>query len=333
MATKPAEKGRELEAEKIVPQQTYAMDEETGELVPTQQAETKIPVATAQPQAPVVTQPQGQQVTVTPASKNKYLYDYNVTSLAEAYNKGEHTPRDIMLDRAKWGQENNNPLNWVEANYFQNVDLDKTKKDAEKEEKRKKWEDAFEHMGYGLISLGNFVGAALGGPAPSKTIEPMALTDRQRKLREATRAQRQAYNKDFFANYWKDRAEERQRERDQALIQYRNIQGQAAQQKADDNTRKTDATVAYYNAKTGQLEMITPAQLEKYQAEAEAARKRGNAAATNAAANMTRAQKAEDKSRGTVVTVTKDGRNKTTRESRPAGSPSKSTTTKKKVVY
>lgn len=293
MATHPAEKEREIEAEKIMPQQTYAKDEETGELVPTQQAEAKIPVVTPQPQA-AVTQPQGQQATVAPVAKRPYLYDYNVTSLSEAYNKGEHTPRDIMLDRAKWGQENNNPLNWVEANYFQNVDLDKTKKDAEKEEKRKKWEDAFEHMGYGLISLGNFVGAALGGPAPSKTIEPMALTERQRKLREATRAQRQAYNKDFFSNYWKERAEERQRENAEALRQYRMKQGQVAQQKADDNSRVADARIGGIENQNKNRDINTQSQVERRSVQNKVSQQQANNGTMNAKSNRIKANKAKD---------------------------------------
>lgn len=269
--------------------------------VSTVTSQPQIVVTQPQQPNPVVTQPQQQQAIVKPVTQNTYLYDYGNMSIADAYKEGKHTPREIMLDRYKWGEENGKPMNWIEASYFQNANLDKTKVDAEKEEKRKQWQDAFEHMGHGLITLGNFVGSITGAPAPTtNTVDPIALTERQRKIREATRAQREAYNKDFFANYWKERAEERQRERDKALQNYREQQAATAQQRAEAYSETThqraDAYASGIENQNKNRDINTQSQVQRRSVQNMVSQQQANNGTMNAQSNRIRANKAKDNS-------------------------------------
>lgn len=143
--------------------------------------------------------------------KNVYLYDWaSGMSMADAYKQGKHNRGDIMRDRERWGRENNSPVNVLEAMDMvpENHDPRKTYQENELEEKRRKREENWEKIGNFLSHLGNFVGAAGWGGSVQGLEHPKELTARQQALRDKTDALRSAYNKSYFENYYKQRADE-----------------------------------------------------------------------------------------------------------------------------
>lgn len=131
---------------------------------------------------------------------SKYLRNPNST-----YNQGQ-----IMHDHARWEiSKDRIPDGSRYQMYSQGKDLGKSYQDQVAEEKRKKRNALWEQVGYALMNLGNFVGAAAwGSPSPEKTPDSLELTKRQQALKDKNEALRNAYNKDYFENYWKQRAEE-----------------------------------------------------------------------------------------------------------------------------
>ena len=110
----------------------------------------------------------------------------------------------MIADHARWEQSQGRTPDYFR--YFtssQGRDLSKNPVEEEKEKKRKQREDFFEGLGYALMSLGNFIGATQGAPAPTNEGDPTEYSKRQQALRDKTEALRTAYNKDYFANYWK----------------------------------------------------------------------------------------------------------------------------------
>ena len=123
-------------------------------------------------------------------------------------------PYDIMRDFQKNGDGN-----WSFFMPWLNTlgDGDKTvaanealKKKAERQAKWEQWGNLFMH-------LGNFFGTVQG--APSQKIESaQELTDRQRKIREATEALRAKGYNQMMVNIWKDRQDKQAHEK---LAEYR----------------------------------------------------------------------------------------------------------------
>lgn len=250
-----------------------------------------------------------------PVDQPQYLYDWGSgMSLADADKEGKHTPYEIMMDRYKWGQANNKPMNWLDASYFNERDMNKTKSETDKEEKDKKYEDFFEHLGYTLASLGNFIGATRGAPNPQNPLDSVALTERQRKRREQAQALRNAYNKQFFENYWKQMAEERQTRKEgleerKVARQEEETRIRAAKQEAYSNylsamQSKNEEQAAYWAAKTKALEQGLP--LEEAKKRAEIAQKQAAAHLSNVKANNEANGKVvvRQKSDGSVETTT-----------------------------
>lgn len=166
--------------------------------------------------------------------KNSYLYDWaSGMSMADAYKQGKHNRGDIMRDRERWGRENNNPVNILEATDMvpENHDPRKTYQENELEEKRRKRQENWEKIGNFLSHLGNFVGAAGWGGSVQGLEQPKELTARQKAIRDKTEALRTAYNKSYFENYYKQRAAEqnaaqRQAQNELALEKLKNQQRQ-----------------------------------------------------------------------------------------------------------
>lgn len=146
-------------------------------------------------------------------------------------------PYDIMRDYQKNGDGN-----WSVFLPWLNTlgDGDKTvaanealKKKAERKAKWEQWGNFFMH-------LGNFFGTVQG--APSQKIESaQELTDRQRKIREATEALRQKGYDQMMVNIWKDRQDK---------------QAQAA-------AKANDALAAYRNSQKNQTDALTPVKVEE----------------------------------------------------------------------
>lgn len=177
-------------------------------------------------------------------------------------------PYDIMRDYQKNGDGNWSAfMPWLSSL----GDADKTvaanaalQKKAENQVKWEQWGNLFMH-------LGNFFGTVQG--APSQKIESaQELTDRQRKIREATDALRAKEYNQMMVNIYKDR------------------QDKQAQMQAEAAAKANDALAAYRGSQKAQEDALTPV---KVQTEKE----RGNAAAAQAALSTSK-KETEDALRG-----------------------------------
>lgn len=150
-------------------------------------------------------------------------------------------PYDIMRDYQKNGDGN-----WSVFMPWLNTlgDGDKTvaanealKKKAERQAKMEQWSNF-------LMHLGNFIGTTQG--APSQKIESaQELTDRQRKIREATDALRAKGYDQMLLNIYKDR------------------QDRQAQMQAEAAAKANEALAAYRVAQKKQEEALTPVKVEE----------------------------------------------------------------------
>lgn len=177
-------------------------------------------------------------------------------------------PYDIMRDYQKNGDGNWSAfMPWLSSL----GDADKTvaanaalQKKAENQAKWEQWGNLFMH-------LGNFFGTVQG--APSQKIESaQELTDRQRKIREATEALRAKGYNQMMLNIYKDR------------------QDKQAQLQAEAAAKANEALAAYRGAQKNQEEALTPVKVKTEQ-------ERGNAAAAAAALNTSK-KETEDALRG-----------------------------------
>lgn len=177
-------------------------------------------------------------------------------------------PYDIMRDYQKNGDGN-----WSVFMPWLNTlgDGDKTvaanealKKKAERQAKMEQWSNF-------LMHLGNFIGTTQG--APSQKIESaQELTDRQRKIREATDALRAKGYNQMMLNIYKDR------------------QDKQSQMQAEAAAKANEELAAYRGSQKNQTDALTPV---KVQTEKE----RGNAAAAQAALSTSK-KETEDALRG-----------------------------------
>jgi hypothetical protein len=177
-------------------------------------------------------------------------------------------PYDIMRDYQKNGDGNWSAfMPWLSSL----GDADKTvaanaalQKKAENQAKWEQWGNLFMH-------LGNFFGTVQG--APSQKIESaQELTDRQRKIREATEALRAKGYNQMMVNIYKDR------------------QDKQAQMQAEAAAKANEALAAYRGSQKNQTDALTHV---KVQTEKE----RGNAAAAQAALSTSK-KETEDALRG-----------------------------------
>ena len=150
-------------------------------------------------------------------------------------------PYDIMRDYQKNGDGN-----WSVFLPWLNTlgDGDKTvaanealKKKAERKAKWEQWGNFFMH-------LGNFFGTVQG--APSQKIESaQELTDRQRKIREATEALRAKGYNQMMVNIWKDR------------------QDKQAQMQAEAAAKANEKLAEYRASQKNQVDALTPVKVEE----------------------------------------------------------------------
>lgn len=150
-------------------------------------------------------------------------------------------PYDIMRDYQKNGDGNWSAfMPWLSSL----GDADKTvaanaarQKKAENQAKWEQWGNLFMH-------LGNFFGTVQG--APSQKIESaQELTDRQRKIREATEALRAKGYNQMMVNIWKDR------------------QDKQAQMQAEAAAKANDALAAYRSSQKNQTDALTPVKVNE----------------------------------------------------------------------
>ena len=150
-------------------------------------------------------------------------------------------PYDIMRDYQKNGDGN-----WSVFMPWLNTlgDGDKTvaaneamKKKAERQAKMEQWSNF-------LMHLGNFIGTTQG--APSQKIESaQELTDRQRKIREATDALRAKGYDQMLVNIWKGR------------------QDKQAQMQAEAAAKANEKLAEYRASQKNQTDALTPVKVEE----------------------------------------------------------------------
>lgn len=150
-------------------------------------------------------------------------------------------PYDIMRDYQKNGDGNWSAfMPWLSSL----GDGDKTvaanealKKKAERQAKMEQWGNLFMH-------LGNFFGTVQG--APSQKIESaQELTDRQRKIREATEALRAKGYNQMMVNIWKDR------------------QDKQAQMQAEAAAKANEKLAEYRASQKNQTDALTPVKVDE----------------------------------------------------------------------
>ena len=150
-------------------------------------------------------------------------------------------PYDIMRDYQKNGDGNWSAfMPWLSSL----GDADKTvaanaalQKKAENQAKWEQWRNLFMH-------LGNFFGTVQG--APSQKIESaQELTDRQRKIREATDALRAKGYNQMMVNIYKDR------------------QDKQAQMQAEAAAKANEALAAYRGSQKNQTDALTPVKVNE----------------------------------------------------------------------
>ncbi len=139
--------------------------------------------------------------------------------------KGQQAkPAEVIADYNSWAKENGQaPLDALQFYpWLMKYDATKSIGENEAEEKKRKRREKWEQIGNVLIHAGNFIGTLTG--APSMKLESgVQLTQRQQKMRDDLLAQRRNQANDMLSQYYKQRAEERQRELANSTINYNNI--------------------------------------------------------------------------------------------------------------
>jgi len=186
--------------------------------------------------------------------KPSYLADWGNTDFMTAVKGGNRPIAEYMRDYNKWaaatGHEPLDVFTMMQA--INGNDINESYANNEKAARKLKRQQTWEQIGNVLAHLGNFVGTIAG--APSATYETAEhLTARQQAVRDAVRKQ-QADSKNILAMIWKDRADQRARELNNANIALQgarkaNVEGQTVNQKA-----QSDANVALKGAQQRQAE-------------------------------------------------------------------------------
>ena len=196
--------------------------------------------------------------TTQPASnvvaEPSYLADWSKVSFSDAVKSGDKPIADYMRDYNKWARANNQePLDVFDMMQAINGnDISESYAANEKAKRKLERQQKWEQIGNVLAHLGNFVGTIAG--APSGTYETGEhLTARQKAVRDAMQKQN-GDPKNILAMIWKDRADQRARELNNANIALQgarkaNVEGQTANQKA-----QSDAIVALRGAQQRQAD-------------------------------------------------------------------------------
>ena len=171
----------------------------------------------------------GQPALATPS----YLADWQSgITVGDAAVNSDKTYLELIRDRERWARETGgSPMDIFEFMPMQGYDLGKSAAENEKARKKVERQQKWEQVGNVLAHLGNFVGALAG--APAQQIESaVTLTERQRKIRDATLQQHTAYNQNMWQNVLKQRADER-------AAQVAKQQAAFQQHKMEQDERKT----------------------------------------------------------------------------------------------
>lgn len=199
--------------------------------------------STPQATVPTASTPQTTVPETETQTKQPYLVDWNTTSAKQAYDLGQHSMYDLIMDQQRWAQENNKPFiatDWMGLS--KDTDVSKTKEENELDAKRAKRKEQWDAVGNFLTHLGNFVGAAGWGGAV-KLEDPVAYSERQRKIKEAAMDRRNAYNQLLLQQIGKDRAEQRTIEKQLAEDGLIAARVKALEEQGRQNQSLTDAKI------------------------------------------------------------------------------------------
>ncbi|MBR5656777.1 MAG: hypothetical protein IKW98_08875 [Prevotella sp.] len=171
---------------------------------------------------------------------------------------------EVMQDYDRWAKENNGEVLDSVSKYvlFNQYDPTKSIAQNEEEERHRKSQAKWEQIGNLFSHLGNFVGGMVGAP-PQPLESGVALTERQRKIRDAVQAQRRQTANDMLSLWYKDIADkraaelqtirERKEDRYDKEQERKNALTEAQIGKYRAAANKDDAMTAYYAAKENAL--------------------------------------------------------------------------------
>lgn len=196
------------------------------------------------------------------SDEQPYLADWS-----NGFDKGLHwlwsengqkvKPTEVIQDYNRWAKENGqDPLDaFTMYPFLTQYDPTKSIGETEAEERRRKSQEKWEQIGNVLSHVGNFIGTAIG--APNQQLETGAqLTERQRKLRDATLAQRRQSALDMLAQLNKDRADARAKENYDLTERYRESQIANNQRKLELQALKNEMDADYKRATIEQKEKM-----------------------------------------------------------------------------
>ncbi len=212
---------------------------------------------------------------------------------------GKNIPiAQAISDYNKWAKQNNGEQLDAFSIYpmLSKYDATKSIADNEKEEKRMKRRQTWEQIGNVLSHIGNFVGTVMG--APSQTLESgTTLTERQKKLRDYTKQQRQQQAGDLLKLYYQDMADKRAAELNAANIAYKGAQTTYMGNKDAREKELNDANIAlrksqqgYQDARKETEDATREGAVELQKARTEQARAGASASRASASANNARAR-------------------------------------------
>lgn len=253
---------------------TLVMDEVTGELVSSRQAELSIPSGNAIVKTDTeevldegggTPQNAGTNQQGAAPQQSAYLADWSkgfnnvmfgtpaTEGQAAVPGIGKNIPiTQAIADYNKWAKENNGEALDAFTLYpmLSKYDATKSIADNEKAEKRLKRQQTWEQIGGVLSHVGNLVGTIMG--APSQQLESgTTLTERQRKLRDYTVRHRQQQAGDLLKLYYQDMADKRAAELNQANIAYKGAQTTYMGNKDAREKELNDANIALRQAQQG----------------------------------------------------------------------------------
>lgn len=158
---------------------------------------------------------------------------------------------EVMQDYDRWAKANNGEVLDGVSKYVLFNQWDPTKSIAknEEEDRHRKSQAKWEQIGNVFSHLGNFVGTMRG--APVQPLESgVALTERQRKIRDAVQAQRRQTANDLLSLWYKDIADQRAAELNAANIAYRSQQKVYLNNKEEREKEASDALVRQRDSST-----------------------------------------------------------------------------------
>ena len=252
--------------------------------------------------------PVGNGTTVVHGGESRpYLADWSKDDFTSVMQKGDKPISAYISDYNRWADATGHePLDvFTMMNAIKGNDIGSSYQANQQAAKRLERRQRWQQIGNVLAHLGNFVGTLSG--APSGNYESAdGLTKRQQAVKDAIEKQR-GDPKNILAMIWKDRADQRARELNNANIALQgarkaNVEGQTVNQKAQSDANVAlkgaqqrqantaadvnEAQTGYINGKNQREQELQPLRKKNIQSSTNANNARANA--SNASAQKTR---------------------------------------------